>query len=212
MKRIILLAFLLFVLTGLSFAHSENPQKDIDSVLNTIRTTQNVISDKDIDVSKVDDLTLEKLGDAVMSLYVPDKATHEYMDSMMGGEGSISLRNIHIAIGANYIAYLKGERAFPFMGPGMMFSPFRGRKNIFGGWPMGWMHWNYPWMGFGNYGLGGWFMMILLFVAIIVIIYLLVRDKNIRFSSGKTPLDILKERYAKGEISKEEFDRIKKDL
>ena len=31
-------------------------------------------------------------------------------------------------------------------------------------------------------------------------------------SSGETPLDILKKRYAKGEITKDEFDRMKRDI
>jgi len=67
-------------------------------------------------------------------------------------------------------------------------------------------------MGYGFYSLGGWFMMILLFIAIIVITYILFRDKIVRNSSSKTPLDILKERYAIGEISKEDFERMKQDL
>ena len=31
-------------------------------------------------------------------------------------------------------------------------------------------------------------------------------------SNGETPLEILKKRYARGEISREEFERMKKDL
>ncbi len=76
------------------------------------------------------------------------------------------------------------------------------------------MHWGY----WGNYGWGmgfGWIFIILFRVLVILGIVYLVQ-KMIR-SAGKpkgeeTPLDILKRRYAKGEISKEEFERMRDDL
>ena len=70
------------------------------------------------------------------------------------------------------------------------------------------MHW------FGNYGLGmgfGWFFMLLFWALIIFIAVILV--KKVGPSGGKeTTEDILKKRYARGEISKDEFERLKKDI
>lgn len=66
-------------------------------------------------------------------------------------------------------------------------------------------------MGFGL----GWFFMVLFWVAVIAGIVYFVRwlvSKDREMSKEKTALDILKERYAKGEISKEEFEEKKKDL
>lgn len=37
-------------------------------------------------------------------------------------------------------------------------------------------------------------------------------ESNRRAPNSDTPLEILKRRYAKGEIGKEEFDRVKRDL
>jgi putative membrane protein len=70
-----------------------------------------------------------------------------------------------------------------------------------------------PMMGPGYGGMVMW--MIFLAVLIAVVIYWLVRGEKSKTkdrSPDETPIDILKKRYAKGEITKEEFERMKKDL
>lgn len=54
----------------------------------------------------------------------------------------------------------------------------------------------------------GWILWVVVVIAIVIIV-VLISQKHTR---SKSPLDLLKERYAKGEISKEEFERKKKDL
>ena len=76
------------------------------------------------------------------------------------------------------------------------------------------------WGGYGcthgfAYEYGGMFMGFLFLVLLGVAIYFVVqsiRSKNGTGQTQQSPLDILKVRYAKGEISKEDFDRMKKDL
>ena len=79
------------------------------------------------------------------------------------------------------------------------------------GWGWGWG------MGWG----GGLFMCLvgILFIALVIMIIVrLIRHGHGGYhsttmsSTKQTPLDIAKERYAKGEITKEQFDQIKKDL
>lgn len=45
-----------------------------------------------------------------------------------------------------------------------------------------------------------------------VFVYILVMIIKGSKSHGKSPSDILKDRYAKGEITKEQFESMKKDL
>lgn len=57
----------------------------------------------------------------------------------------------------------------------------------------------------------------LIFLIIIVAgVYLIVKGGRPQIPSGGSPgesaLDILKKRYARGEITKEDFDRMKKDI
>jgi len=78
-----------------------------------------------------------------------------------------------------------------------------------------------PGMMGGGYGMG-WFgsiIMIAFWIAVIVGIVLLIRWLIISTratshgtSSGESALQILKKRYARGEINKEEFEEKRKDL
>ena len=68
--------------------------------------------------------------------------------------------------------------------------------------------------GFGM-GFGGgfmWLFWILLIVAIVWVVKESTGGSNNSSETQKSALDILKERYAKGEIDQQEFEQKKRDL
>ena len=80
-------------------------------------------------------------------------------------------------------------------------------------------HWSWePWgLGAGTFFLIPIFIMIAFWVAVIIgIVYfvkwIIAAGKRYEIKGEETALDILKKRYAKGEISREEFERIKQDI
>ncbi len=68
----------------------------------------------------------------------------------------------------------------------------------------------------GPYGYGGMFMWLILIVLVAVIIWFVIErsrgNENGAGQARETPMEILKKRYAKGEITKEEFDRMKNEI
>jgi putative membrane protein len=72
--------------------------------------------------------------------------------------------------------------------------------------------------GMMNWGWGGAFFQLLFWIVLIVVIiwavkYLTAHGRGTTSSSSEeSALDILRKRYARGEIDKEEFERKKQDL
>lgn len=61
----------------------------------------------------------------------------------------------------------------------------------------------------GPVGFGGVFMWIALILVIAVLVFLVSKSGK---SSGDTPAEILKRRYVRGEISGEEYRRMKREI
>jgi putative membrane protein len=79
--------------------------------------------------------------------------------------------------------------------------------------PQGPCRWE-PMMHYG-FGHGGMFMGIIFLIAIGLLIYFIVQTRKTKGqmpTQKESPLDILKMRYAKGEIVREEYERMKRDL
>ncbi len=208
-------------------AHAASP----DAVVQEILTVHNVLSPELLDCEAILPEEWEALGEAVMQrMFGNNTDQHDTMDRMMGGEGSTSLRAMHERMGRMYLNCTDDD-----FGSGMMMG---GMMNMMGGGPMGMMgsqgfgnqrsgftsnNTFDSMMGFNDMGLGfgalGGIIMIAFWVLVIFGVVLLIqklmrrddtRERDQRID--KSAIDILKERYAKGEINHKEFEQKKKDI
>ena len=167
---------------------------------------------KELGCQDLSDDEFGALGEYYMGQMLGD--SHEAMNEMMtrvhGEEGE---EQIHIVMGkrlsgcdTSAVFFTGGGGWMPMMqmmwGGGSSPLGFNSTNNM--------MNFGY---GFGSFGL---IFMILFWVLIIAGIVALIRwlasqSRGFR-GDEKTPLDVLKGRYAKGEIDKKEFEEKKKDL
>jgi putative membrane protein len=149
----------------------------------------------------------------------------EYFMGQMAGESHAAMNAMmiqaHSEDGEEQIHIVMGKRlsgcntsaAFPAISGGWMpmMNMMTGRWSS----PFGFNSTNNM-MNFGlGFGFFGWLFMILWWVLIIAAVVALVKWLVNQFrgdASGKSALDILKERYARGEINKQEFENKKRDL
>jgi len=74
------------------------------------------------------------------------------------------------------------------------------------------------WNGFGGWGMGLGFIFMLLFWGLVIlgiaalIRWLMTQSSPSRSPRDQSPLEIVQERYARGEIDREEYEQKKRDL
>ena len=67
-------------------------------------------------------------------------------------------------------------------------------------------------MGYGYFGFGWLFQILILVIFFLIIWWMLRSSGNFGFKANESALDILKKRLAKGEIDSKEFERLKKEI
>src|SRR3990167_7466237 len=229
MKKLLLITILLFTLTAtpsvafaqsmMGFSVSSPDNATIQSQLQEEQEGKQFLdnlNNKTVTCSQLKDEDFEKIGEYFMGQSIRDTSRHiamnEMMKSMMGEQGE---EQMHTAWGKRGSG-CDTSAAFPSEGIGFM--PMM--QMMMGGWsaPTGLSQGNNSMMNFGftPFGGFGWIFMILWWVLIIAGIVALIKWLTSQ-SSGthnheKSALEVLKERYAKGEIDKKEFEERKKDL
>ena len=165
MKKLFsMLIFALFVLsTSFVLAHGEE----------TFAIAEEIIKQK----TSCDSLTedqLEILGDYYMEQMHPGEL-HEIMDERMGGEGSESLRQMHINMARSFYCGERGMMSAGMMNMMMGRTGFGMMDGISAG-GRGDMMGNF--FGYGMFGMGffGWIFMLLVIVALILLIVWLIKQ------------------------------------
>lgn len=191
MKRLYILLIVLVLTLSVSYADSDHGDF----------SEAKEILEQRIPYEQLTDDQFEVLGDYFMELMTGDR--HEYMDDMMGGEGSESLKETHINMGSNY--YQEFMQTGTVQPRGMMGGSMMGTSD--------WGHMMYPGTGhmFWGFGFAGVFLMILFWVGVIWLIYWIVQQSRPKRKS-RSPSEILKARYARGEITKKQYEEMKRQL
>ncbi|MBI2640205.1 MAG: SHOCT domain-containing protein [Candidatus Sungbacteria bacterium] len=183
----------------------------------------NKLSAKEVDCADLNDEQFGVLGEYFMGVMMG--GSHAAMNAMMiqthGEEGE---EQIHAVMGKR-LSGCDTSATVPGVSGGwtpmmnMMFPLHQGFGEQGGGWSLLFGNNSTNSMmnfGFGSFGFLGWIFMLLWWVLIIAGIVALVKWLTNQFhgtrGQERSALEILKERYAKGEIDKKEFEEKSREI
>ncbi len=95
-----------FMIAGVLFqaaSAGSMAEKPYEQIVQEILAKQGASPAGSIDCSKVSEADFEELGDSLMGRMAGNEGLHEQMDEMMGGEGSASLKSMHILMARNWL-------------------------------------------------------------------------------------------------------------
>ena len=225
MKKIIMILGIFLLSISLVLANGDH-QTEIEEGKKLV--------DRGISCDKLTDEQLEAIGEYYMEQMHPGEA-HEAMHKMMGmEEGTEYHEQVHVNMarmmycGGDYTSYGgmmgNGMMGGNMMGMMPMMMNMMGGGNMMGSGGMmngqnlqssmmqGVMGNNPIGLGYGYWGFWNiiWlFFWIGIIVLIVWIIYKFIIKKE---AISETPINILKKRYAKGEINKKQFEEMKKEI
>jgi putative membrane protein len=186
-----------------AFAQGLNAEDALQSVLKEIRQTLRIDSMTKIDCRKVSYDQLVELGEVILSIIHPDENERVVIDKLVGGKGSEEYTAMVYRLGARYLGCRKSSATgWPDFGTIAEYEQTHPDWN--GGRMMN---------GHGS-GHFAYLSFVVAAIAAMIFIAFWARGLGRRNNppSGETPLLILQRRYAKGELSGEEYERMKKDL
>lgn len=203
MKRLFSFVFVLglIMVTVTSVKADTMTLKSIETIMTEIRTEQGITSTDPIDISKVTSARLEELGDSVMEKVIGNTATHDRIDITLGGDGSKSLTAVHVKVGYDYL-----------IGIPITMMTFMGGRGMMGGY--GYINRGDVSEITGMMSDAGWAWMFTgllgLILLVFIIIHFMKKSSNQQAHLiNSSALSILNERYAKGEVSHEEYSKMR---
>lgn len=197
-------------------AHTTQEEKEGKEVWDKLQSKQ-------IQCNDLTDDNFETLGEYFMGQMMG--ASHASMNAMMiqmhGEEGE---KQIHNAMGKRFSGCDTATSTIGVGGGWMPMMHMMGNRGSYSPYYSGFNNHRNPMMyysgsGMMGWGMGGygWIFTILFWILIIIAFLALMKwfrssHQLTGLNNDRTSLDILKERYAKGEIDKDEFDTKRKDL
>ncbi len=214
-RLVAILSIGLLFLAGVAILGAQSDIRDVDTIVDEILQNQGASNIQNVDPNQVDTELLRELGEAVMDRN--QKAWREDPARVEEANRGVGYRYLRNGGEPSWLGSGPG-----MMGPGMMGFGRSGTRND-GNWAgpdrgaRGSSRWHPGMMdGWSDYSRGqnwlppwAWVLLAILLIVVAILAIVLFTRRGENKNRGGGAMDIARDRYARGEITREEFERIR---